>query len=956
MRHSALNLGFLARHLFAACLVSVLLAVSAVPAYAVKRIYIANDEHTDYFWTADDVTYRASFLSMLDFYMAQAEATATNPSDSRGRFNADCSLWVWEYEHNKTPAEFSRLVNHLRDGTLTMPLNNAVLCYGGSPAEAVLRSMYYAGRLERRYALRFPLVLAMENQTLPAGLASLWAGSGAQYSWRGVCGCASRTVWAPRPREIYRFTGPDGDGVTMKWNTLANGSRSIGGYLEAADPAAAVSYLDTNAAFLSVWPWDVSGAFGYGGDALQTTTDEFVAASVQMSNASRRVIVSNEVDFFQDFLAHHGNAIPAFSGSFGNEWELYQASMGAVTSEFRRALEKLRTAEALATIAAWKHPAFMAGRETVRDAAFMAAGLFYEHDWTADGPVLRSRRAQFQRDQLALLKTYVDQLQADALATVAADVKTVAGAERHLVFNPLSWSRTDVVDLTTSVALPRRVVDVATGAEVASQTLSATVVRILAGNVPSVGYRVYEVRPEAPIAFPAATTGALPTFDNGLYGVTLGSRGQITSVVDHRDGNRQMVAAGNSLNDLSLGTGAVVLESTGPVSTTLRVNASSTPAHETRVTLYAGVDRVDIENTITQNFSGHAEYFSQFNLANTTLRHEEVGMIATAARAASGGDYADANARTDYLTFGHFADFSEPTRGVTISNADCSFFQAGNSTTTVLDATTPAIRAVVGMQVDGTAYGIANQGGDTRFLNRFALRRHGAFDPAAAMRFSLEHQNPLVSSRLTGNASGTLPANTFSFVTLPSSDMVLWALKPAEEGIATGGVIARVWNLAQGQRNLQMTVPVSGPISAMHTTHLETDLAPATVTAGALTDVLERQQLRTYRLTLSPESTSTPPAPGGSIRDLAVFPNPLARTAAASIMFRLAAPSRVRVRVVDLRGAVVATLCDRALEAGAQQFAWDRRDGHGTAVRAGIYFIEAESSGQRTHRRIAVLD
>ena len=50
--------------------------------------------------------------------------------------------------------------------------------------------------------MRFPLVAAMENQTLPGGLASLWAGAGARYSWRGVCGCASRTDWGPRPREI----------------------------------------------------------------------------------------------------------------------------------------------------------------------------------------------------------------------------------------------------------------------------------------------------------------------------------------------------------------------------------------------------------------------------------------------------------------------------------------------------------------------------------------------------------------------------------------------------------------------------------------------------------------------------------------------------------------------------------------------------------------------------------
>ena len=67
------------------------------------------------------------------------------------------------------------------------------------------RTVPIAGRLERRYNLRFPLATAMENQTLLLGLASLWAGSGARYTWRGVCGCASKIsnkVLGQRPHEI----------------------------------------------------------------------------------------------------------------------------------------------------------------------------------------------------------------------------------------------------------------------------------------------------------------------------------------------------------------------------------------------------------------------------------------------------------------------------------------------------------------------------------------------------------------------------------------------------------------------------------------------------------------------------------------------------------------------------------------------------------------------------------
>lgn len=99
----------------------------------------------------------------------------------------------------------------LKDGHISVPLNPPVICPGGMPAEAVIRSMYYGGQLERRFNFRITQAVAMEDQGLPYGIASLWAGAGARYSWKGVCGYATRmTGLSNREREIYWFSGPDG--------------------------------------------------------------------------------------------------------------------------------------------------------------------------------------------------------------------------------------------------------------------------------------------------------------------------------------------------------------------------------------------------------------------------------------------------------------------------------------------------------------------------------------------------------------------------------------------------------------------------------------------------------------------------------------------------------------------------------------------------------------------------
>src|SRR5690349_14517609 len=71
-----------------------------------KRIYIAPDDHTDLFWTADLATYEKVFVDTLDYYLDLADATQNEVGDFQSRWNCDGSFWVWTYEKYKTKAEF----------------------------------------------------------------------------------------------------------------------------------------------------------------------------------------------------------------------------------------------------------------------------------------------------------------------------------------------------------------------------------------------------------------------------------------------------------------------------------------------------------------------------------------------------------------------------------------------------------------------------------------------------------------------------------------------------------------------------------------------------------------------------------------------------------------------------------------------------------------------------------
>ncbi len=863
------------------------LALACLPASAAEpvRLYLANDDHTDYLWTADADTYGRVFVDQLDYYLKLTDETLGNPPPYQSRFNMDGSLWLWEYERRKSPAEFARVIERLKSGHLSAPLNAVVSCCGAQPTEAVLRGMYYAGRLERRFGLRFTQAGAMENQTLPLGLTSLWAGAGADFSWKGVCGCASKmrnASLAQREHEIYWSTGLDGRRVLMKWHSFAlpGGSKRSGGYAEAFDPVKAVRFLDSDAGFLARYrspgdsePYRVRGAFGFGWDALDRQTgqpyaadpktyppaDHFHLVAQRETTADRQVIVSNQEDFFRDFAARYGATLPAESLTYGNEWDLYSASMVETSARVRRSTEQLRTAEALATVVSLRDPAALRGRAAARDQAFMDLGLFWEHDWTADGPVSRADRAAWQEGLADNIARYADGLQRDAAAKLSSLIPQTGTAPRLFVFNPLGWTRTDAVDFPYDGPEDVHVRDVAAATGTPHQFVAVSGVkylRILARDLPPVGYKVFELRPGVRGTAPrdSAATFEQRTFGNSRVKLVLDGDGAIASLIDQRDPTVELAATigGLKLNDFVANDADghdLVVENSGPVSATVRITSGDGRNHVTRVTLYRDSDRVDLRNEITENFGDVRHWGFSFNLTAPDVHTEELGAILRLKKKSDGGHYAERNARYDYATLNHFADITDGanTRGVTLSNWDCAFVRLGQSTPAALDSATAQLNVLAGGQIDGDRLGIRNQNGSSHFLQRFALRPHRGYDPVAAMRFALEHQNPPVAGPVLGPRDAPLPEASYSLLTVSDPGVLLWAVKPAEEGIAQG-LIARLWNVSDAPASATITL-TPGLAAARRATHIETDLEPIALdAAAALPASFAGQQLQTYRL------------------------------------------------------------------------------------------------------------
>ena len=519
-------------------------------------------------------------------------------------------------------------------------------------------------------------------------------------------------------------------------------------------------------------------------------------------------------------------------------------------------MEKLRSAEALASIVSLENKQFGSNFTESKQRAWESLGFYWEHNWTADGPVSRNIRATWQNKLQINLNNYVDSLFLLSSFELGKQLKKTKNP-RFYVFNPLNWTRNDVADIAYEGNFPVKVIDVSTNQEVINQAITKNgkqFIRIETNNIPSVGYKIFEIQKSLPKKFSNKLLVSGDQISNSFYKIKLSPSGAITEIFDRKANNKQVVLDGKFLNDLgvkNLQEGTLSVENVGPVSITIKAVSQDPILHTVRLTLFANNPRILIEDSIQVNFTDVRTWSFPFKLKNQTTRHEEVGAIIIAKKETRGGHYAAQNARLDWQTFNHFADLSEEKYGVTLSNQDCSFFKLGESTVDSLWENSSTLHALAGGQVDkkledGGMMGIFKQNGQKTFFYSFALTTHqNAFDPTSAMKFSLEHQNPLVAEWISGNKDKS-ESSSFSLLSMSDPNVLLWSVKPSEEGIENG-LITRFWNF--NAKPVSPILKLSKPIdTAWETTHIETNEQILRPMNGDLKTTFKQYQLKTYRL------------------------------------------------------------------------------------------------------------
>src|SRR5262249_1681141 len=274
------------------------------------------------------------------------------PVAERTRYLPDCWYFLYLYDPRTTTplvnakptmAMWNDLVAKMQAGSIATTLNPFVQLYGALPTEGAIRAGFYPGRLQRQYGINFFAGREEENMTIPWGINSIWYGSGAKYSWKGICNCLNTTAYGRTGPEIFRWVGPDNNELLFKWYYPDSTNMSWGGYAEArvianktsspnsTPPAGSaqyeihqrsISHFDANLPGLPI------GAFGEGWDDVswQSTSTETIVHDWNTGHPSDPAYLSNGLDYFQALEAFR-SSLPAQRGGFGIDWDLWPTSM-----------------------------------------------------------------------------------------------------------------------------------------------------------------------------------------------------------------------------------------------------------------------------------------------------------------------------------------------------------------------------------------------------------------------------------------------------------------------------------------------------------------------------------------------------------------------------------------------------------------------------------------------------
>lgn len=438
---------------------------------------------------------------------------------------------------------------------------------------------------------------------------------------------------------------------------------------------------------------------------------------------------------------------------------------------------------------------------------------------------------------------------AKPLQQIARQVNTSKArlATPLVVFNPLSWERTDVVryELPARDDADYSIFD-GQGKEIPSQTVREDryhrTILFVADMVPSIGYRTYQLRKQKPANAASPLSVSKSGLENELFCVSIDAdSGWVKSIVDKRNGKEILSGDGNELQLLAdypkawdawnIGLTGVKYPSTfrsvevvenGPVRVILRLHRDylkpgtkkdfptedfPTSLFTQEIILYRGIDRIDFKTDVDWwEDKTMLKVAFPLTVTDTVATYEiPYGTIQRSTRNRTSWERAQFEVPAQ-----RWADVSSGGYGVSLLNNSKYGYDIKGNTVRLSLLRSPK-------WPDPTA----DRGKHTI---EYALYPHaGTWREAKTAERGYEFNNPLIAVAAESH-KGSLPLE-HSFVQLAPSNLVLTTLKKAEDSDAW---IVEWYDAGGTGGEASLTLPAQ-PKKVLLSNFLEKDGAPLAV-------------------------------------------------------------------------------------------------------------------------------
>ena len=806
-------------------------------------LYLMPHTHTDIGYTELQSRVLKNHVEYLDAVIDFCKATEAYPEEARFRWNLEASLAFENYLKSRPEDKVKELIALLQSGRLELSANYVNMS-DGFAHEELIRASIYAKVAGRAYG--FPVQAAMNNDVtgFSWALPQIFSQMGVKYFTTGINEDRSR---APlhRPNPFY-WQARDGSKI-LHWNgehyLFANYDLRLHEPYETSLPKV-TAYL-TGLQKRGDYPYDLIGFHisGYVTDNCpprKELSDRVKDWNAHWAYPKLRLATMSE--FFGALERKYAKVIPTYKLGWPDYWTDGVGSTSFETGLNRLAHSDTITAEKMAVAAKLADKAFAFPKAEIRD-AYESATLYDEHTWGAWNSI-SDPDSEFARSQWAFKSGYAYNAREIAKTVLGRSLpvltKGIASPEERAiaVFNPLSWDRTDAVriELPADLQAPDatfKLFDKRSGFEIPYQRPDKATLLFAAVNVPAFGYAVYTLAAgTAPMDFPAMPKAENGVLENRYYRLTADPvTGGLSSVVDKETGKELVdpkakaaldqyvyenpVGGRDAVNNRSrlaefkryspvAATAAAGL--TGPVASSLVLRSQAKPCSDIRqeIVLYDAVKRIDIVNRLAKDETRDAEalYFAfPFGVAGGAARFEIAdGTLAPETEQLPG-------TTRDWIAVQNWVEIAGPKQAVVWSPIEAPLVELGAINTgkwlTKLPLDSLALYSYA-MNNYWTTNFKASQGGP--FVFRYAVTtRSGGPDLVASTRFGWEAHTPFVAAWLPAKNAGPLPAGGASLFGLDKPNVIIQAVKGAEDG---NGIAVRLREIAGTETMVKLSCPL----------------------------------------------------------------------------------------------------------------------------------------------------